>query len=145
MPVSIGLDDAKGLFKLHFGQSPSGELPGSVNSASGGSEAEGLEEALGGLDELSLGPEEEEGLQEEESAAVPLPPAPPPHTIPKLSIVIMICGTRGDVQPFIPLGRALQAFGHRVRLASHAVYRCVCLHACGACMCGQVFWVVCYV
>lgn len=29
------------------------------------------------------------------------------------------------MQPFIPLARALKAHGHRVRLASHAVYRCV--------------------
>eukprot|EP00891_Asterochloris_glomerata_P004480 jgi/Astpho2/4480/e_gw1.00067.94.1_t len=35
----------------------------------------------------------------------------------------MVAGTRGDVQPFIALGLRLQEYGHRVRLASHAVYR----------------------
>ncbi|CAD7699030.1 unnamed protein product [Ostreobium quekettii] len=35
----------------------------------------------------------------------------------------MAVGTRGDVQPFIALGRRLQAYGHRVRVASHSVYR----------------------
>ncbi|XP_078440819.1 sterol 3-beta-glucosyltransferase UGT80B1-like [Wolffia australiana] len=43
--------------------------------------------------------------------------------IPKLTIVILVVGTRGDVQPFIALARKLQEFGHRVRLATHATYR----------------------
>ncbi|KAK9830159.1 hypothetical protein WJX72_010056 [[Myrmecia] bisecta] len=48
-------------------------------------------------------------------------PERPP--VPPLRIVIMIAGTRGDVQPFIALGLQLQEYGHRVRLASHSVYR----------------------
>ncbi|CAK5273757.1 unnamed protein product [Mycena citricolor] len=40
----------------------------------------------------------------------------------KLNIVIQVVGSRGDVQPFIALGNALQAFGHRVRLATHDVF-----------------------
>lgn len=32
-------------------------------------------------------------------------------------------GTRGDVQPFIGIGLKLKEYGHRVRLATHAVYR----------------------
>ncbi|KAI9002600.1 hypothetical protein DFJ74DRAFT_714139 [Hyaloraphidium curvatum] len=45
-----------------------------------------------------------------------------PH-IP-LAIVIMIVGSRGDVQPFVALGRMLkQRYGHRVRLATHATFR----------------------
>jgi sterol 3beta-glucosyltransferase len=32
-------------------------------------------------------------------------------------------GTRGDVQPFVLLGKLLQSHGHRVRLATHAMYR----------------------
>eukprot|EP00951_Prasinocladus_malaysianus_P004503 scaffold31567_cov30-Prasinocladus_malaysianus.AAC.1 len=34
-----------------------------------------------------------------------------------------IVGTRGDVQPFLALGRALREYGHRVRLATHETYR----------------------
>ncbi|EQC33120.1 hypothetical protein SDRG_09108 [Saprolegnia diclina VS20] len=44
-------------------------------------------------------------------------PAPPMH------ICIMIVGTRGDVQPFIGIGKRLVSDGHRVRLATHAIYR----------------------
>ncbi len=49
----------------------------------------------------------------------------------RLNIVILVVGTRGDVQPFVGIGLKLKAFGHRVRLASHAVYREV--RVCAAC------------
>lgn len=38
---------------------------------------------------------------------------------PTLNIVVQVVGSRGDVQPFIALGNALQRYGHRVRLATH--------------------------
>lgn len=59
------------------------------------------------------------------AASSTTPPAyrdsgPPP---PKLNIVIQVAGSRGDVQPFIALGYALQRdYGHRVRLATHAAF-----------------------
>ncbi|KAI9024873.1 hypothetical protein DFJ74DRAFT_767403 [Hyaloraphidium curvatum] len=41
-----------------------------------------------------------------------------------LSIVIMIVGSRGDVQPFVALGKMLkETYGHRVRLATHETFR----------------------
>ncbi|UJR27650.1 hypothetical protein I4U23_008931 [Adineta vaga] len=43
--------------------------------------------------------------------------------IPRLAIAILIVGTRGDVQPFIALAKALLACGHRVRLATHETFR----------------------
>eukprot|EP00249_Psilotum_nudum_P019163 c27121_g2_i2 orf=799-2703(-) len=43
--------------------------------------------------------------------------------IPPLNIVMLIVGTRGDVQPFIGIGKRLQAKGNRVRLATHANFR----------------------
>ena len=42
---------------------------------------------------------------------------------PKMNIVILVVGTRGDVQPFVYFGQQLQKDGHRVRLATHAEYR----------------------
>ncbi|PQE14327.1 hypothetical protein CJF30_00006908 [Rutstroemia sp. NJR-2017a BBW] len=42
---------------------------------------------------------------------------------PRLNIVIQIVGSRGDVQPFLALGHQLRSEGHRVRIASHDVFR----------------------
>lgn len=43
--------------------------------------------------------------------------------VPRLAIVMLIVGTRGDVQPFIALTKALLCYGHRVRLATHETFR----------------------
>ena len=43
--------------------------------------------------------------------------------VPPLAIAILVVGSRGDVQPFLPIARRLQRDGHRVRLATHAVFR----------------------
>lgn len=41
-----------------------------------------------------------------------------------LNIVIHVVGSRGDVQPFVALGRVLkEQFKHRVRLATHPVFK----------------------
>lgn len=40
-----------------------------------------------------------------------------------LSIVVHVVGSRGDVQPFVALGQELQTHGHRVRIATHTVFR----------------------
>jgi len=56
-----------------------------------------------------------------ELAAAPVRPSGASR-VPRLSIVIMAVGSRGDVQPFIPIGQRL-AQRHRVRLATHAEFR----------------------
>ncbi|CAG8958393.1 hypothetical protein HYFRA_00011070 [Hymenoscyphus fraxineus] len=50
-----------------------------------------------------------------------LPGQTPP---PKLNVVIHVVGSRGDVQPFVALGKTLKAtYGHRVRLATHPTFQ----------------------
>jgi hypothetical protein len=49
-------------------------------------------------------------------------PSQPPWTI-RMNIVMHVVGSRGDVQPFVALGNELQKYGHRVRLATHSVFK----------------------
>ena len=41
----------------------------------------------------------------------------------QLNIVIQVIGSRGDIQPFVALGKELKAHGHRDRLATHMAFR----------------------
>ncbi|PTU23988.1 hypothetical protein P175DRAFT_0469539 [Aspergillus ochraceoroseus IBT 24754] len=41
----------------------------------------------------------------------------------RLNIVIHVVGSRGDVQPFLEIGKRLKSHGHRVRLATHLSFR----------------------
>ena len=46
---------------------------------------------------------------------------PPP---PSLNVVIQVVGSRGDVQPFVALGKVLKdTYNHRVRLATHPNFK----------------------
>jgi len=42
---------------------------------------------------------------------------------PPMKIVIQIIGSRGDIQPFIALGKELKKFGHLVRVATHPTFK----------------------
>ncbi|KAI1803598.1 glycosyltransferase family 1 protein [Daldinia bambusicola] len=69
----------------------------------------------------------------ENVAEDPLPPAYIPPSLgglpgqtppPRLNVVIQIVGSRGDVQPFVALGKILKdTYGHRVRIATHATFQ----------------------
>ncbi|KAK7520486.1 uncharacterized protein IWZ02DRAFT_265520 [Phyllosticta citriasiana] len=63
-------------------------------------------------------------------------PSPPPYIPPTLAgergrnppppmnVVIHVVGSRGDVQPFVALGKVLKdVYNHRVRLATHPVFK----------------------
>jgi sterol 3beta-glucosyltransferase len=43
-------------------------------------------------------------------------------SMPRLNILLMTVGTRGDVQPFLALAHALTSIGHRCRLATHSAF-----------------------
>ncbi|KAF5018680.1 hypothetical protein F66182_9326 [Fusarium sp. NRRL 66182] len=54
-----------------------------------------------------------------------LPGVEKPAQSPRLNIAIHIVGSRGDVQPFIPIAQLLmkQPYGHRVRICTHPVFK----------------------
>ncbi|KAJ4405477.1 hypothetical protein N0V91_005217 [Didymella pomorum] len=48
----------------------------------------------------------------------------PTVSSPRLNIVMHVVGSRGDVQPFVALGKVLKnTYGHRVRLATHPNFK----------------------
>ncbi|KAI4916044.1 hypothetical protein J4E90_004490 [Alternaria incomplexa] len=50
--------------------------------------------------------------------------APGQQPPPPLNVVIQVVGSRGDVQPFVALGKVLKdTYGHRVRLATHPTFK----------------------
>ncbi|KIW01832.1 uncharacterized protein PV09_06683 [Verruconis gallopava] len=46
-----------------------------------------------------------------------------PESTPRLCIAIHIVGSRGDVQPFIPIAQLLIGYGHRVRICTHLNFK----------------------
>ena len=42
---------------------------------------------------------------------------------PTLNIVVMVIGSRGDIQPFLKLGKDLKEYGHRIRIATHPAFK----------------------
>lgn len=64
--------------------------------------------------------------QEPPSATIPpgLGAQPGKLPPPPMNVVIHVVGSRGDVQPFVALGKVLkETHGHRVRLATHSTFR----------------------
>ena len=65
--------------------------------------------------------------KDETSKSQPLGPQNQYSTLPRpqLCIAIHICGSRGDVQPFIPIAKLLQAppHNHRVRICTHPAFK----------------------
>lgn len=63
------------------------------------------------------------GVASGDTTAVEQLGSPDIHDLPPMQIVMLIVGTRGDVQPFVAIGKRLQEHGHRVRLATHRNFK----------------------
>ncbi|KAL9936901.1 hypothetical protein V8E36_004136 [Tilletia maclaganii] len=74
---------------------------------------------------LDQGPDEEVLLDRAVINYVPKVinvPAMAIRKVPPMSIFCLTIGSRGDVQPYIALGKALQGHGHKVTIVSHPEY-----------------------
>ncbi len=89
--------------------------------AAGAAAAAAAAAAAGAVEEEPPPATTEAGAAEGEGARSSF--VPPPVPIPRMAVVLMVVGTRGDIQPFVALGKLLKANGHRVRLATHVLYR----------------------
>lgn len=70
----------------------------------------------------------ERELERTDGAQRPIPKDEVKNIPLQLNLVIQVIGSRGDIQPFIALGKELKAHGHRVRLATHMAFREFVLH-----------------
>ena len=61
--------------------------------------------------------------QEEAPSARAASPGAPSKPVPRLRFAIVLVGSRGDVQPYVALGKALIEKGHKVRIATHECFR----------------------
>ncbi|KAL8713794.1 MAG: hypothetical protein Q9220_002321 [cf. Caloplaca sp. 1 TL-2023] len=63
-------------------------------------------------------------LESRVSAITGVPVASTRTPKPTLNIVIMVIGSRGDIQPFLKLAKLLEEdYGHRVRIATHPAFK----------------------
>ncbi|KAI9849857.1 MAG: hypothetical protein M1837_000071 [Sclerophora amabilis] len=88
-----------------------------------------LAKALGATLKHHLGPgqkheTEQDGIPYRSASPSPDDPETEAWARPKLNIVIMVIGSRGDIQPFLQVGRILkEEHGHRVRIATHPAFK----------------------
>lgn len=82
-----------------------------------------LAKALGATFLKNLGPKDEEVDGKDTDSVGGDSSADAKTLLPKLSIVVMVIGSRGDIQPFLKLGKSLKAYGHRVRIATHPAFK----------------------
>ena len=72
----------------------------------------------------SKGKSKRPDLNERLSALSPQATQEKSKPIPPLNIVIMVIGSRGDIQPFLKIGKILKEdYGHRVRIATHPAFK----------------------
>lgn len=90
-------------------------------SANSGYVAKTLSSAVSKGVAQTVTPSQPSGTRHSSSCVAPAHLSPPP---PRLNIVLMVIGSRGDAQPFLKIGKTLhEDYGHRVRIATHPTFR----------------------
>ena len=126
--ASNNLDGAHGKFKIqneNFSTSGKVNRDGRLNiSVNEASQNGYLAKALGSTITRHFHPNAEDELDAADREKVASLQAKGDLHVPKLNIVIMVIGSRGDIQPFVKVGQILkEKYGHRVRLATHPTFK----------------------
>ncbi|KAH0829468.1 sterol 3beta-glucosyltransferase [Fonsecaea pedrosoi] len=83
-----------------------------------------LAKALGATIRHQLGPDYQEEAKVADKAKADFLRDKHKLVIPSMNIVIMVIGSRGDIQPFLKIGKILKdKYHHRVRIASHPTFK----------------------
>ncbi|KIW26068.1 uncharacterized protein PV07_09196 [Cladophialophora immunda] len=83
-----------------------------------------LAKALGATIRHQLGPDYQEEAKLADQAKADFLRDKHNLVIPSMNIVIMVIGSRGDIQPFLKIGKILRdKYNHRVRIASHPTFK----------------------
>ncbi|EXJ70928.1 uncharacterized protein A1O5_05920 [Cladophialophora psammophila CBS 110553] len=83
-----------------------------------------LAKALGATIRHQLGPDYQEEAKLAEKAKADFLRDKHKLVVPSMNIVIMVIGSRGDIQPFLKIGKMLRdKYHHRVRIASHPTFK----------------------
>lgn len=122
------LDGAHGKFKIqneNFSTSGKVNRDGRLNiSVNEASQNGYLAKALGSTITRHFHPNAEDESDAADREKVASLQAKGDLHVPKLNIVIMVIGSRGDIQPFVKVGQILkEKYGHRVRLATHPTFK----------------------
>ena len=83
-----------------------------------------LAKALGGAIDRHLHPNVQQEARDAERIQNQLLQEKGNLEIPRMNIVVMVIGSRGDIQPFLKIGKILQdKYNHRVRIATHPTFK----------------------
>ena len=83
-----------------------------------------LSKALGGAIDRHLHPDKHQAARDAERVQNQLLQEKGDLEIPRMNIVIIVIGSRGDIQPFLKIGKVLQdRYHHKVRIATHPAFR----------------------
>jgi UDP:flavonoid glycosyltransferase YjiC (YdhE family) len=84
-----------------------------------------IAKALGSAMQKFVSPDEDDLAKRRRESQLSQASTETPDITPRpcLNIVVMVIGSRGDIQPFVRIAQVLVSYGHRVRIATHPAFR----------------------
>ena len=134
--ASNTLDGAHGKFKIqneNFSTSGKVNRDGRLNISVNEATRNGyLAKAIGSTISRHFHPNTQDEMDAADREKIAFLQATGDLHVPKLNIVVMVIGSRGDIQPFVKIGQILKdKYDHRVRLATHPTFKKFIEEDCG--------------